>query len=111
MASGASCHSSQAFSVDQRRGFIPAFAALLLVGLIAGCGGGGKDHPKATTTKTATSPRTETATERTETATTTTPAGHTETSTSPENRQGGAGDEEPARSQALFTGKGGRVTP
>ena len=31
--------------------------------------------------------------------------------TSPEQAPGGAGDEEPARSLALFTGQGGRITP
>jgi hypothetical protein len=31
--------------------------------------------------------------------------------TSPEDAPGGAGDEEPARSLALFTGRGGRITP
>jgi hypothetical protein len=30
---------------------------------------------------------------------------------SPEDQQGGAGDEEPARSLALLTGRGGRITP
>jgi hypothetical protein len=30
---------------------------------------------------------------------------------SPEDQPGGAGDEEPARVQALFTGRGGRITP
>ncbi len=30
---------------------------------------------------------------------------------SPENEPGGAGDEEPARSQALFTGRNGRISP
>lgn len=30
---------------------------------------------------------------------------------SPEDQQGGAGDEEPARSQALLTGRGGTITP
>jgi hypothetical protein len=34
-----------------------------------------------------------------------------ETATSPEDQPGGAGDEEPARSQALFTAQDGRVTP
>lgn len=29
----------------------------------------------------------------------------------PEEQPGGAGDEEPARSLALFTGRGGRITP
>ena len=32
-------------------------------------------------------------------------------SRSPEDQQGGAGDEIPARSQALFTGRRGRITP
>ena len=31
--------------------------------------------------------------------------------TSPEDQPGGAGDEEPARSLALFTGRGARITP
>jgi hypothetical protein len=31
--------------------------------------------------------------------------------TSPEEAPGGAGDEEPARSLALFTGRGGKITP
>ena len=30
---------------------------------------------------------------------------------SPEDQPGGAGDEEPARSLALLTGEGGRITP
>ena len=30
---------------------------------------------------------------------------------SPEEQPGGVGDEEPARSQALFTGRAGRITP
>ena len=30
---------------------------------------------------------------------------------SPEDQPGGAGDEEPARTLALFTGRGGRITP
>jgi hypothetical protein len=89
---------------------IPAFAALALVFVAAGCGGG-KQHAKAAPSKTTTSPATETQTSTVGTETTTTPAGQTNTSTSPEHQQGGAGDEEPARSQALFTGKGGRETP
>jgi hypothetical protein len=35
----------------------------------------------------------------------------TEQGGSPEEQPGGAGDEEPARSQALFTGRAGRITP
>jgi hypothetical protein len=95
------------------RDFIRPFAGLLVIGLIAGCGGGGKEHAKTSRTDkatpagtTATSPA---ATQRTQTATA--PAGRTQTTTSPESGQGGAGDEQPAYSQALFTGRGGRVTP
>jgi len=86
--------------------------------LLAGCGG---DDEEPTTTD-ATQPRT--ATERSETETTETEPDTetegqeteaetetTETSTSPEDQPGGAGDEEPARSLALFTGENGRITP
>jgi hypothetical protein len=45
--------------------------------------------------------------ERASTATAPQPA----PSTSPEDQPGGAGDEEPARSLALFTGEGGRIRP
>jgi len=38
-------------------------------------------------------------------------APETETTPSPEEAPGGAGDEEPARSLALFTGEGGRIRP
>jgi hypothetical protein len=34
-----------------------------------------------------------------------------DTATSPEDEQGGAGDEEPARTLALFTGSGGQIKP
>jgi len=51
----------------------------------------------------------ETESARTETATTGTDT--TETAESPEEQPGGAGDEQPARSQALFSGRGGRVRP
>ena len=35
----------------------------------------------------------------------------TQTTTSPEQQPGGAGDETPIATQALFTGKGGKVSP
>jgi hypothetical protein len=38
-------------------------------------------------------------------------AGAAPTATSPEDQPGGAGDEEPARSLALFTGEDGRIAP
>jgi hypothetical protein len=85
--------------------------ALLLA--VPGCGG---DDEAANTTPTATA-ETETTTAETggiETVRERTTETETETSpteTSPEDMPGGAGDEEPARSLALFTGRHGRITP
>ena len=90
-------------------------AALLL--LVAGCADDDDDvdttptAPVATeTTETETAPEVETETE-TETELETETETEIETETSPEDQPGGAGDEEPARSLALFTAQGGRVTP
>jgi hypothetical protein len=89
-----------------------AFAALLAA--LAGCGG--DDNTDATTTPTVAETETtpaltdgiETIRERTaETQAQTAPS----TETSPEAMPGGAGDEEPARTLALFTAQGGRITP
>ena len=89
-----------------------AFAALLAA--LAGCGG--DDNTEATTTPTVAETETtpaltdgiETIRERTaETQAETAPS----TETSPEAMPGGAGDEEPARTLALLTGKAGRITP
>jgi hypothetical protein len=87
-------------------------AAALAVVLVAGCGG---DTEKKTNTGTKLPARTETATEPTETKGATPPP-KTQTTvpktiTSPEQDQGGQGDENPARSQALLTGRGGRISP
>jgi len=62
---------------------------------------------------TPTTPPPPTATTPIETATTpaTTQPAPTPTSTSPEDQPGGAGDETPIATQALFTGKGGDITP
>ena len=60
-------------------------------------------------TATETEPETETETEaQTEDEAETSQTGET---TSPEDEQGGAGDEEPARTLALFTASNGRITP
>jgi hypothetical protein len=88
--------------------------------LLAGCGGDDEGEraqqtapPRAETAP----PETETQAEtETEAATETAPTGDGhggghETQGSPEEQPGGAGDEEPARSQALLTGRGGRVSP
>ena len=90
-------------------GLIACFAA------VTGCGG--DDDTDATTTpavaETETTPAEtdgiETVRERTtETQAETAPA---PAETSPESMPGGAGDEEPARTLALFTAEGGRITP
>jgi hypothetical protein len=94
---------------------------LALAGLIAlsvavsGCGG---DDEEASTTPTTTAPQETTTTESTPTETTEQPPATTETEAeaeteaeSPEDMPGGAGDEEPARTLALFTGRAGRISP
>jgi hypothetical protein len=100
----------------------PPFAGALAVALALVLGGcGGDDEESATTTETQAETTTEA--ETTETQTSATPETETvppptaaePTTTappiSPEDQPGGAGDEEPARSLALFTGDGGRITP
>jgi hypothetical protein len=93
---------------------------LVLAGLfalfvaISGCGG---DDEEASTTPTATTPTQTATTESVPTETEEQPAtteteAQTETEAeSPEDMQGGAGDEEPARTLALFTGRAGRISP
>ncbi|HEV7847158.1 MAG TPA: hypothetical protein VGO83_12970 [Thermoleophilaceae bacterium] len=83
--------------------------------VLAGCGG---DDEQTTATAANTTP-TETAPAVTAPADTATekddaPKGEdlvTETSPSPEDQPGGAGDEEPARTLALFTARGGQIRP
>ena len=85
-----------------------------LVVAISGCGG---DDEEASTTPTATTPASTATTESVPAETTEEPA-VTETEAeaeteaeSPEDMPGGAGDEQPARTLALFTGRAGRITP
>jgi hypothetical protein len=90
----------------------PAIGVLLAVLLaLAGCGG---DDEQASTAPAATTP-TETANTEpdvTETEEEPEPAEtETQPAESPEEEPGGAGDEEPARTLALFTARGGRITP
>jgi hypothetical protein len=91
--------------------------AAVLAALLAFAGCGGDDEP--TTTATVTTTPTEISTVETSPAETETemddaPKGEgptTETSPFPEEQPGGAGDEEPARTLALFTARGGRIAP
>jgi hypothetical protein len=94
-----------------------AAAAVLALLAVAGCGGDEEEPETAATTSTPTETQT-TATEETVTEPEVETATEVEVEpkpvepeTSPEEQPGGAGDEEPARSQALFTAAGGRVTP
>jgi hypothetical protein len=87
--------------------------ALVLASVLALSGCGGDDEQSASTP--ATTARTETGTTDTEaTETETEQESKTEgapTESTPEDEPGGAGDEEPARTLALFTAKDGRITP
>jgi hypothetical protein len=82
---------------------------LAVVAVLSGCGG--DDEPTDSAAKP--TPKTDTSTQ--ERSTPLEPAPKTDRAvpkTSPEDTQtGGAGDEEPARSQALLTGRGGRIAP
>jgi hypothetical protein len=95
-----------------------ALAAVLLVLALAGCGGDDEDEPAGTsqapteTSETATETETEATEPDVDPETETLPDDGDGTGAgSPESGTGGAGDEEPARTLALFTGENGRITP
>jgi hypothetical protein len=105
-----------------------ALAAIALPLLLAAAGCGGDDEESAATTEAAPPPTAEPAPTETETEATEAPeaepepqeaereeaereASEPQAPASPEDQPGGAGDEEPARSLALFTGENGRITP
>ena len=103
-----------------------AHARLLLAGVLGAAvlalgACGGDDEPEATTPVVTAPTETETMPEETETTPPETepPPGETvppeetetETAPGPEEVPGGAGDEEPARTLALFTARDGRITP
>jgi hypothetical protein len=82
---------------------------------LSGCGGdddGDSTAPAATAPTETATPTTE-STPETETEEQEQPEEETETEPGegPEDLPGGAGDEEPARTLALFTARGGRITP
>ena len=89
---------------------LPAALALLLA--MAGCGGGAKQQgtgERASTTPRATAPRSRSTGTAGAGATTQPRTGGGPKS--PEQQPGGAGDEEPARVPASFSGRGGRISP
>jgi hypothetical protein len=91
-------------------------AACLVATALAAAGCGGDDEPEATapttTAETETTPVVTTPTDtQTETKPMETAPAPAKTETSPEDMPGGAGDEEPARTLALFTARGGRIRP
>jgi hypothetical protein len=92
------------------RPFIWAGAAAVALAL-AGCGDNGEGGSGTVTAQPGPG-TTETAPARaeTETATETGPKDHP-AETSPEEQPGGAGDEEPIRTEVVLTGRGGRIRP
>jgi len=80
---------------------------------ISGCGGDDEEPSSATTASAPAATATETATVEAPTETEAPLEDKTEgvPAESPEDEPGGAGDEEPARTLALFTAKEGRITP
>jgi hypothetical protein len=98
-----------------RRKFTRKLSILLVIALalaVSGCGG---DDEQASSSPATTATTETAATESTpaETVTEESPGAETETTPAelPEDQPGGAGDEEPARTLALFTAKDGRITP
>ena len=82
--------------------------ALVLMAAGAGCGGGsGKENGS----KQPAAPGARTATARTQTHATATQPRPEATPKPPEQQPGGAGDEQPARVPASFTGRAGLITP
>jgi hypothetical protein len=81
--------------------------------LAAGCGGDDEEaelnEDLTTPASTETTGKTETA--KTETTKTETAATETTPATAPETQPGGAGDEEPIRTEVMLTGRDGRIRP
>jgi hypothetical protein len=112
----ASCGSALSLiGISQRKyraNFVGALVFALVLGL-SGCGGD-DEEPASTAAGPAETAATETQAARTETETETepqSPVTESEPAESPEDQPGGAGDEEPARTLALFTADNGRVAP
>jgi hypothetical protein len=96
-----------------------SLVALVAALSLAALGCGGDDEETQTGARTDTTPaetRSEETVAETETETepepeTTPVETETEPAPAPEEEPGGAGDEEPARSLAMFTGRGGQIVP
>jgi hypothetical protein len=99
-------------SIRSIRKFVP-IAAVLLV--LAGCGGDEEDPPASTSESDSTAEQTATSESESETTTvdpeTETLPNDGDGTSEPENGPGGAGDEQPAETLALFSGENGRITP
>jgi hypothetical protein len=91
-----------------------ALSCVALLSAAAGCGGDDEEEGTGARTgpdrSTQTTGRTETETETAATEPVPEETGETQGAL-PEDQPGGAGDEEPIRSQALFRGRAGRVRP
>jgi len=107
-------------SIGAIRKSLLATLALTLALAAAGCGDDEEDESASTTKprSTATTETTQTESESESESETTAPDPETETlpddgdgTGSPESGTGGAGDEEPAQTLALFTGEDGAITP
>ena len=99
------------FARKSSRNFV-LIAGIGLLMAISGCGGDdeeGSSTPATTAPAQTVTAETESAPTETEHEPPTTEGVITETT--PEDQPGGAGDEEPARTLALFTAKDGRITP
>jgi hypothetical protein len=99
------------FARKSSRNFV-LIAGIGLLMAVSGCGGDDEESSSAPSTAPTTT-SSETATVEVPTATEQESEPETETTPaeSPEDEPGGAGDEEPARTLALFTAKDGRITP
>jgi len=111
MGAGSSRHFVSARTRSGAARLSVGLSALALVLAVAGCGDD-DEEPAATATTPSTQAETDS---EAETAPAEPPATvsvpEEEAAPPPEEQPGGVGDEEPARSQASFTGRGGRITP
>jgi hypothetical protein len=116
MASALCASALSLIGISARKFTVKLLAAVVIALALAVSGCGGDEEESASTgPTTAMTDTTATETEAAETETEQEPPeAETETAhaeTGPEDEPGGAGDEEPARTLALFTADGGRITP